>query len=67
MEEAAAGKPVSGAGAGASSDANEGAAGMLAYLNQHGVTAKLNAAVNEVAKAKPADPMAALIELLKQA
>ena len=37
---------------------------MMAYLAQHGVTAKLNAAVNELAKAQPADPMAFLCDLL---
>ena len=31
------------------------------------MTAKLNAAVNEVAKDQPADPMAALIALLQKA
>ena len=40
---------------------------MLDYLNQHGVSAKLNAAVNALAKAKPADPVAFLIgELSKK-
>ena len=44
--------------------AAEGAPAMMAYLAQHGVTAKLNAAVNELAKAQPADPMAFLCDLL---
>ena len=34
---------------------------MLAYLNSHGVTAKLNAAVNKLAIEKPKDPMAFLV------
>ena len=36
------------------------------YLNAHGVTAKLNAAVNALAKAKPADPIAFLMAELKK-
>jgi len=51
-------------GGGASS---EGSKGMIEYLASHGVTAKLNAAVNKLAQEKPADPMAFLIELLKKA
>ena len=43
----------------------DGVAGMMAYLRAHNITPKLNAAVNELAKAKPDDPMAALIELLQ--
>ena len=34
---------------------------MMAYLTQHGVAAKLNAAVNKLGKEKPTDPMAFLI------
>jgi len=41
-----------------------GSDGMLEYLSSHGVAAKLNAAVNELAKAKPADPMAWLVDYL---
>ena len=44
-----------------------GVGGMIAYLRKHDMTAKLNAAVNEVAKDQPADPMAALIALLQKA
>ena len=44
----------------------DGVAGMMAYLRAHNITPKLNAAVNELAKAKPDDPMAALIELLQK-
>tara|TARA_B100000780_G_scaffold140490_1_gene98366 strand:+ start:224 stop:346 length:123 start_codon:yes stop_codon:yes gene_type:complete len=40
---------------------------MIAYLRKHNMTEKLNAAVNEVAKGKPDDPMAALIALLQKA
>lgn len=40
------------------------AAAMLAYLSSHGVSAKLNAAVNELAKVQPADPMGFLVQLL---
>ena len=43
-----------------------GVPSMLGYLASHEVTAKLNAAVNEVARTQPADPMKALIELLQQ-
>ena len=39
-------------------------ASMLNYLNKHSVTAKLNAAVNAIAREQPADPIAALIKLL---
>ena len=53
-----------GAAAPAATPAVEGSAAMLSYLKEHGVTAKLNAAVNELAKARPADPMAFLAELL---
>ena len=35
--------------------------GRVGYLADAGVTAKLNAAVNKLAKEKPADPMAFLI------
>jgi len=51
--------------AGAASTA-DGAAGMLSYLQAHGVTAKLNAAVNALAASKPADPMAFLIAELQK-
>jgi len=44
-----------------------GVGGMIAYLRKHNMTEKLNAAVNEVAKGKPDDPMAALIALLQKA
>ena len=45
----------------------EGASGMVEYLHSSGVTAKLNAAVNALALAKPADPMAFLLaELAKK-
>ena len=44
----------------------DGVGGMIAYLRKHDMTAKLNAAVNEVAKGKPDDPMAALISLLQK-
>ena len=51
-------------GAGASAAAGNA---MLDYLSQHGVAAKLNAAVNALAAAKPADPVAFLIgELSKK-
>ena len=56
--------PADGAAAPAATPAVEGSAAMLSYLKEHGVTAKLNAAVNELAKARPADPMAFLAELL---
>jgi len=39
---------------------------MMAYLSQHGIAAKLNAAVNKLAAEKPSDPMAFLVaELAK--
>ena len=40
--------------------------GMVEYLNAHGVTAKLNAAVNKLAVEKPADPMAWLVAELSK-
>jgi len=52
---------------GTASEGADGVAGMMAYLRKHNVTSKLNAAVNEVAKSKPEDPMAALIALLQKA
>ena len=51
----------------AAADGADGVGGMMAYLRKHDLTAKLNAAVNEVAKGKPDDPMAALIALLQKA
>ena len=50
-------------GAGASGSASESP---VDYLNAHGVTAKLNAAVNALTKAKPADPIAFLMAELKK-
>ena len=43
-----------------------GAEGMIDYLNAHGITAKLNAAVNALGKAKPADPIAFLVAELQK-
>ena len=37
------------------------------YLSRHGVTSKLNAAVNELVEARPADPMVWLAEKLAKA
>ena len=55
-------------GAAASSAAADGASGMIEYFNQHGLTAKLNAAMNALGKTKPADPIAFLVsELQKKA
>jgi len=53
-------------GSGTSSTVKEGSAGMLSYLAEQGVAAKLNAAVNELAKAKPADAMAFLVDYLQK-
>ena len=44
----------------------DGASAILEYLHGHGVTARLNAAVNALGKAKPADPMAFLIAELQK-
>jgi len=49
-----------------STSEGEGAAGMLEYLNAHGITAKLNAAVNALGKEKPDDPIAFLIAQLQK-
>jgi glycyl-tRNA synthetase len=54
---------------GATSSASEGAAGSgdkLDYLRKHGVAARLNAAVNELAAAQPDDPIAWLSARLGQ-
>ena len=55
-----------GGSVGSASSSDDNAAAMLTYLNSHGVTAKLNAAVNALAKAKPSDPMAFLIAELQK-
>ena len=57
---AAKGPAAAGGAAGGAVDSSA----MLEYLSQHGVTAKLNAAVNQLAKERPADPMAFLANLL---
>jgi len=44
----------------------EGAAGIIEYLTAHGIPAKLNAAVNALGKAKPADPIAFLVAELQK-
>ena len=46
--------------------AADGSAGILEYLNAHGITGKLNAAVNALGKAKPADPIAFLVAELQK-
>ena len=43
-----------------------GASGMLEYFAQHGLTAKLNAAVNALGKEKPEDPIAFLVAALQK-
>lgn len=43
-----------------------GASGMLEYFAQHGLTAKLNAAVNALGKEKPDDPIAFLVAALQK-
>jgi len=52
--------------AAASSSAAEGPEAMIEYFAQHGLTAKLNAAVNALGKAKPADPIAFLVKELQK-
>ena len=59
--------PQAAPGGAAAASGGDGAAAMLEYLSTHGVTAKLNAAVNSLAREKPADPIAYLIEQLKKA
>ena len=44
--------------AGGASSSESASEDMVAYLASSGVTAKLNAAVNKLAREKPADPMA---------
>ena len=39
---------------------------MLEYFAQHGLTAKLNAAVNALGKEKPEDPIAFLVAALQK-
>lgn len=56
---------VYGPGATASKREDESTA-MLRYLSEHGVAAKLNEAVNALGKARPADPMAFLVEQLQK-
>ena len=46
-----------GPGAADASAAKDGSASMLDYLSTHGVTAKLNAAVNELAKVRASPPL----------
>ncbi|KAL1523968.1 hypothetical protein AB1Y20_018884 [Prymnesium parvum] len=57
---------VYGPGATGPSSDSEGSSAMLRYLSEHGITSKLNEAVNALAKARPADPIAFLVEQLQK-
>ena len=54
------------AGGGAAAGGGGSSEEMISYLGRHGVTQKLNAAVNALAAAQPDDPMAFLVSQLSK-
>ena len=54
-------------GSGGSDSLSSKSSDMLKYLGEHGITSKLNSAVNELANSKPDDPVAFLVKALEGA